>query len=41
MGFTKSQGSSFEEVYVDVRNVEVNRSAVERNKLCSVALTRA
>ncbi|MGK7909992.1 MAG: ATP-dependent RecD-like DNA helicase, partial [Synechococcus sp.] len=33
----KSQGSSFEEVYVDVRNFEVNRSAVERNKLCYVA----
>ena len=37
----KSQGSSFEEVYVDVRNFEVNRSALERNKLCYVALTRA
>ena len=37
----KSQGSSFEEVYVDVRNFGVNRSAVERNKLCYVALTRA
>ena len=37
----KSQGSSFEQVYVDVRNIGVNRSALERNKLCYVALTRA
>ncbi|WP_227498496.1 ATP-dependent RecD-like DNA helicase [Synechococcus sp. PCC 7336] len=37
----KAQGSSFEAVYVDVRNFAINRSALERNKLCYVALTRA
>lgn len=37
----KSQGSTFQDVFVDVSSMAANRNAVERNQLCYVALTRA
>ncbi|NJL49392.1 MAG: AAA family ATPase [Leptolyngbyaceae cyanobacterium SM2_5_2] len=37
----KSQGSTFQDVFVDVPSMQVNRNIVERNQLCYVAFTRA
>jgi exodeoxyribonuclease-5 len=37
----KSQGSTFQDVFVDVRSMSANRNVVERNQLCYVAFTRA
>ncbi|MDJ0704313.1 MAG: AAA family ATPase [Leptolyngbyaceae cyanobacterium MO_188.B28] len=37
----KSQGSTFQDVFVDLPNMMVNRNVVERNQLCYVAFTRA
>ncbi len=37
----KSQGSTFQDVFVDLPNLNVNRDVVERNQLCYVAITRA
>jgi exodeoxyribonuclease-5 len=37
----KSQGSTFQDVFVDVPSMLVNRNVVERNQLCYVAFTRA
>jgi len=37
----KSQGSTFQDVFVDVPSMQVNRNVVERNQLCYVAFTRA
>jgi len=36
----KSQGSTFQDVFVDVPSMLVNRNVVERNQLCYVAFTR-
>ncbi|MFQ4139298.1 ATP-dependent RecD-like DNA helicase [Nodosilinea sp. PGN35] len=37
----KSQGSTFQDVFVDVPSMAANRNAIERNQLCYVAFTRA
>lgn len=37
----KSQGSTFQDVFVDIPSMEANRNVVERNQLCYVAFTRA
>lgn len=37
----KSQGSTFQDVFVDVPSMFANRNVVERNQLCYVAFTRA
>lgn len=37
----KSQGSTFDDVFVDVNNIKVNRQTVERNRLLYTAMTRA
>lgn len=37
----KSQGSTFQDVFVDVPSMRVNQNAIERNQLCYVAFTRA
>jgi ATP-dependent exoDNAse (exonuclease V) alpha subunit len=37
----KSQGSTFQDVFVDLPNLKRNPKTVERNQLCYVALTRA
>ena len=37
----KSQGSTFQDVFVDVPSMFANRNVIERNQLCYVALTRA
>ena len=37
----KSQGSTFQDVFVDLPNMMINRNIVERNQLCYVAFTRA
>ena len=37
----KSQGSTFQDVFVDLPNMMVNRNIMERNQLCYVAFTRA
>ncbi|MGB3138166.1 MAG: AAA family ATPase [Nodosilinea sp.] len=37
----KSQGSTFQDVFVDVPSMTANRNVVERNQLCYVAFTRA
>lgn len=37
----KSQGSTFQNVFVDVPNTEINRNIKERNQLLYVAVTRA
>ncbi|MEM6840005.1 MAG: AAA family ATPase [Cyanobacteria bacterium P01_C01_bin.120] len=37
----KSQGSTFQDVFVDVPSMLANRNIIERNQLCYVALTRA
>ncbi|HIK46916.1 MAG TPA: AAA family ATPase [Leptolyngbyaceae cyanobacterium M65_K2018_010] len=37
----KSQGSTFQDVFVDVPSMRVNPNVVERNQLCYVAFTRA
>ena len=37
----KSQGSTFQDVFVDVPSMRANRNVIERNQLCYVALTRA
>lgn len=37
----KSQGSTFQDVFVDVPSMAANRNEVERNQLCYVAFTRA
>ncbi|MGB3308126.1 MAG: AAA family ATPase [Nodosilinea sp.] len=37
----KSQGSTFQDVFVDVPSMLANRNIVERNQLCYVAFTRA
>ncbi|NJK59356.1 MAG: AAA family ATPase [Oscillatoriales cyanobacterium SM2_1_8] len=37
----KSQGSTFQDVFVDVPSLTQNRNPVERNQLCYVAFTRA
>jgi len=37
----KSQGSTFQDVFVDIPNLMVNRNTIERNQLCYVAITRA
>lgn len=37
----KSQGSTFQDVFVDVPSMLVNRNVVERNQLAYVAMTRA
>ncbi|MEP0958682.1 ATP-dependent RecD-like DNA helicase [Microcoleus sp. FACHB-1515] len=37
----KSQGSTFQHVFVDVPNVQINRNVRERNQLLYVAVTRA
>ncbi len=37
----KSQGSTFQDVFVDVVSMGSNRNVVERNQLCYVAFTRA
>ncbi|MBE7384130.1 MAG: AAA family ATPase [Leptolyngbya sp. SIO1E4] len=37
----KSQGSTFQDVFVDVPSMRVNSNVVERNQLCYVAFTRA
>ncbi len=37
----KSQGSTFQDVFVDVPSMLSNRNVIERNQLCYVAFTRA
>jgi len=37
----KSQGSTFQDVFVDVPSMLTNRNIIERNQLCYVAFTRA
>ena len=37
----KSQGSTFQDVFVDVPSMERNPNVIERNQLCYVAFTRA
>ncbi|MEL6381330.1 MAG: DEAD/DEAH box helicase [Cyanobacteria bacterium J06626_18] len=37
----KSQGSTFQDVFVDVPSMAVNPNVIERNQLCYVAFTRA
>ena len=37
----KSQGSTFQDVFVDVPNLMLNRKVIERNQLYYVAFTRA
>lgn len=37
----KSQGSTFQDVFVDVPSMAANRNVIERNQLCYVAFTRA
>ncbi|MGB3496268.1 MAG: helicase C-terminal domain-containing protein, partial [Elainellaceae cyanobacterium] len=37
----KSQGSTFQNVFVDMPNIHVNRNIYERNQLLYVAVTRA
>lgn len=37
----KSQGSTFQDVFVDVPSMRANRNVIERNQLCYVAITRA
>ncbi len=37
----KSQGSTFQDVFIDVPSMRSNRNIVERNQLCYVAITRA
>ncbi|MBE9112882.1 AAA family ATPase [Nodosilinea sp. LEGE 07298] len=37
----KSQGSTFQDVFVDVPSMMANRNVIERNQLCYVAFTRA
>ena len=37
----KSQGSTFQDVFVDVPSMLSNRNLIERNQLCYVAFTRA
>jgi exodeoxyribonuclease-5 len=37
----KSQGSTFQDVFVDVPSMGANRNVIERNQLCYVAFTRA
>lgn len=37
----KSQGSTFQDVFVDLPNLMTNRRVTERNQLCYVAFTRA
>jgi energy-coupling factor transporter ATP-binding protein EcfA2 len=37
----KSQGSTFQDVFVDVPSMQANRNVIERNQLCYVAFTRA
>lgn len=37
----KSQGSTFQDVFVDLPNLSLNRKITERNQLCYVAFTRA
>jgi hypothetical protein len=37
----KSQGSTFQDVFIDLPNLMVNRKVTERNQLCYVAFTRA
>ena len=37
----KSQGSTFQDVFVDLPSMQANRNVIERNQLCYVAITRA
>ncbi len=37
----KSQGSTFQDVFVDLPSMRSNRNVIERNQLCYVAFTRA
>ncbi|MGF1458329.1 MAG: ATP-dependent RecD-like DNA helicase [Leptolyngbyaceae cyanobacterium] len=37
----KSQGSTFQDVFIDLPSMQANRNIIERNQLCYVALTRA
>ncbi|MEB3289491.1 MAG: AAA family ATPase [Leptolyngbya sp.] len=37
----KSQGSTFQDVFVDIPSLRANRNVIERNQLCYVAFTRA
>ena len=37
----KSQGSTFQDVFVDLPSMNANRNIIERNQLCYVAFTRA
>ncbi|MEM9001950.1 MAG: AAA family ATPase [Cyanobacteria bacterium P01_F01_bin.86] len=37
----KSQGSTFQDVFVDIPSMAVNPNVIERNQLCYVAFTRA
>ena len=37
----KSQGSTFQDVFIDVPNLMRNSKVTERNQLCYVAVTRA
>lgn len=37
----KSQGSTFQDVFVDIPSMAANRKVIERNQLCYVAFTRA
>lgn len=37
----KSQGSTFQDVFVDLPSMAANRNVIERNQLCYVAFTRA
>lgn len=37
----KSQGSTFQDVFVDIPSMRMNQNVIERNQLCYVALTRA
>lgn len=37
----KSQGSTFQDVFVDIPSMAANRNILERNQLCYVAFTRA
>ena len=37
----KSQGSTFQDVFVDIPSMAVNSNVIERNQLCYVAFTRA
>lgn len=37
----KSQGSTFQDVFVDMPSMAANRNVIERNQLCYVAFTRA